>query len=596
MRIPRRTFSALPLTLAMTMLSAAATLRADDAAGGESYILAGSERAVWLIRVAGGDKEDFDVAVKEIGQDWLRVGKSRVGRPIAAAAVDDRLHVVFPSGQTVVFNLTDRHGAPGASLASPVAVCEASGAFAEAKSSSVVAIVLGGDQSAGPATGPAAKTRPATAPSATAPATKPAKFTARRVRLTNFTALQYVDGQWRKLAQLPPLPFGPRGRVLPAVAGGVLYVYVSSGDAETDADTDKKPGRLLAWKSGAWEELELPPAIASEVPLAVVAVRGRLNLVLAASPTSTAQTAPAATAPARRSLLIAALEGGEWQLPAQPITLNGKVRTWPADLLPNVSRLGENLALLWRAADPGSPEFAVCKPDGQLLAPNPVAVFAKPPFDEKGVQILEYFLWGVLLALLVPMVMLRSRAETGPFALDESTRPAGLLPRFLAMLIDFMPFSLLAAVIFVPDLLTQEAKSWDELVEKLKTIQTQQAKSSRFAFYWIAMMMMHVSYCILMEAKFGATLGKMIFRLRVVGSGARPVSLRETVVRNFVKFIELHPALGLLLPAIVLLILLSRNRQRAGDLVARTAVIRRPRTPATLEAPQPPDTDDAPPE
>ena len=70
-----------------------------------------------------------------------------------------------------------------------------------------------------------------------------------------------------------------------------------------------------------------------------------------------------------------------------------------------------------------------------------------------------------------------------------------------------------------------------------------------------------------MERKFGRTVGKMIFKLSVITSLGRPAGLRQILLRNLVKVIEMSWAPLLLFP------LLNRNRLRLGDLVARTAVI-----------------------
>jgi uncharacterized RDD family membrane protein YckC len=73
-----------------------------------------------------------------------------------------------------------------------------------------------------------------------------------------------------------------------------------------------------------------------------------------------------------------------------------------------------------------------------------------------------------------------------------------------------------------------------------------------------------------MEFRFGATLGKMIFSLRVVGQEGARFGWRVALLRNLVKIIEMS------WPVVVLplgLMLFTRYRQRTGDFVARTAVI-----------------------
>ncbi len=74
-------------------------------------------------------------------------------------------------------------------------------------------------------------------------------------------------------------------------------------------------------------------------------------------------------------------------------------------------------------------------------------------------------------------------------------------------------------------------------------------------------------YCIALEKLYGATLGKLALRLRVVGQGGRKASLRELALRNISKILELAVFPFLLLPVF------TRYRQRLGDKVAWTTVI-----------------------
>ena len=77
-------------------------------------------------------------------------------------------------------------------------------------------------------------------------------------------------------------------------------------------------------------------------------------------------------------------------------------------------------------------------------------------------------------------------------------------------------------------------------------------------------------YCLLMESRYGATLGKMAMRLRVVGDGGRRPLLREIALRNISKIPEL---MAMLLVIPILFPVLTRYRQRLGDKIAWTTVI-----------------------
>jgi uncharacterized RDD family membrane protein YckC len=78
-------------------------------------------------------------------------------------------------------------------------------------------------------------------------------------------------------------------------------------------------------------------------------------------------------------------------------------------------------------------------------------------------------------------------------------------------------------------------------------------------------------YFIVMEAMWGATLGKMLLRLRVVKTDGSPISWSESVIRNLLRIID--GLFDYLVGAI--LIWTSPLRQRLGDRAAKTVVVRR---------------------
>ena len=80
-----------------------------------------------------------------------------------------------------------------------------------------------------------------------------------------------------------------------------------------------------------------------------------------------------------------------------------------------------------------------------------------------------------------------------------------------------------------------------------------------------------VLYYVGLEATQGATLGKMILGLRIVKTDGSPIGWSESIIRNLLRIIDC--LFGYLVGAI--LIWTSPQRQRLGDRVAHTVVIRR---------------------
>ncbi len=88
-----------------------------------------------------------------------------------------------------------------------------------------------------------------------------------------------------------------------------------------------------------------------------------------------------------------------------------------------------------------------------------------------------------------------------------------------------------------------------------------------------------LAYFVVFEAMLGATLGKLATHLRVVREAdGGPIGWRASIIRNLMRLID-----GLVLYLIgFIAVCLTRKRQRLGDLVANTMVVRRAREPSPL--------------
>jgi len=76
-------------------------------------------------------------------------------------------------------------------------------------------------------------------------------------------------------------------------------------------------------------------------------------------------------------------------------------------------------------------------------------------------------------------------------------------------------------------------------------------------------------YFALLEGLFGATLGKALFRLRVLGEDGEQCSLRAAAIRSILRFVDWMP-LFYIIAAVSMMV--SSTRQRVGDRIARTVV------------------------
>src|SRR5439155_10322840 len=111
---------------------------------------------------------------------------------------------------------------------------------------------------------------------------------------------------------------------------------------------------------------------------------------------------------------------------------------------------------------------------------------------------------------------------------------------------------------------------------------------SFFGLFLVIQLVIEWGYFVFCEMTSGGrSLGKALVGLRVVRDGGFPISLRESLVRNLLRLVDVLPwyyTVGLVS------IVLSRDGKRLGDLAAGTIVVR-------LDRPEPaPPLPDAPPD
>jgi uncharacterized RDD family membrane protein YckC len=87
---------------------------------------------------------------------------------------------------------------------------------------------------------------------------------------------------------------------------------------------------------------------------------------------------------------------------------------------------------------------------------------------------------------------------------------------------------------------------------------------------WIAII---IAYFPVLEGITGFTIGKFIVRIKVIDLNCKTPGLIKAIIRGLLRIIEVNPFLAGGAPA-GLVVLLSRNRQRFGDMLAKTYVVK----------------------
>ena len=352
---------------------------------------------------------------------------------------------------------------------------------------------------------------------------------------------------WQHLADCPfPLSLGDSDRLMAAMVDNVLYVLVA-GD-------NQQASRLLTYERGRWSDLPLEgwPDQARAIGMLSSPDKALLGFVRT---TDLNQE----HVEGKIELLLGTYDNLQ---NAYPVAGDGQATTWPLHSRPLLAGLADQLALVWAEED--KLLIARCTVTGNMQQPEELDVLTKPAPDGRGRQVREVFMWGLLIGILAAMFLTRT-PTAGPFVLPPTMRPASLVRRVLAAMVDFVPLVTICATVF-----GVETPSFEELRRQLTELGAQEEIPANLAYFMVASHGLYAAYGTAMEYRFGATLGKMLFRIRVVGQDGVDPGLREVLLRNLVRTIEISwPLVGI--P--VLLIIFTRKRQRLGDMMARTTVI-----------------------
>ncbi len=189
----------------------------------------------------------------------------------------------------------------------------------------------------------------------------------------------------------------------------------------------------------------------------------------------------------------------------------------------------------------------------------------------------------VLSAVLVSLLVFRRTAMTQDATLPEGTALAFTFQRFVGWIIDFTPFALIMSFIVGVEIQAslRAMFSWAAGGDA-----SGQLPDANAILWWSVAATAYTLYAFVMELSVGRTIGKLLTGTRVLSDNGERARWWQILVRNILRLLELAPPLWL----IGFLVLVSRNRQRFGDIFAKTVVARRLRTPPT---PSPNDKEDS---
>ncbi len=511
------------IVLTLTLVSSPQTSSADEQASRSCMLVGGAETA-WVI-LFDKDGAEYKLAARPKGDKakWKPVGTERTGSIVAAASDGASLVVFFSDGENMRYFPHRSQGQPGIKPPDDLFGKDAqilASAPADDDNNAVIVLV------ARPI-----RRRPRTQPALPITSTQAAKS-------GELVLLQCTSQKWRQVAVVPNELIKSATRARVAVYKNTIYVL---------AEHPKEA--LAVFDEGKWRKVDLPDVPAGSKLLAMMIIEDAL--VLAAFDVEAG------------AVNLVRFASGKWQ-PPQTVKRDGKNLTWSADAPPVVARFAGKATILWKADEKWL--FTTCESDGQAGGESPMNAFTWADEQEQIERMQNIFFMVVFGMIVVLMFWPGQTLRTMPFSLPATISPAKLTRRFAAACVDALPLLFIATVVGTKGLDTTTITTVDQLFEQAR----QTASTTRFLYAFWGFLVVYPAYCFVMEYRFGATVGKMMLRLRVVADKGRKPSARELALRNVSKAIEI---LGLVMVFPLLFPLLTRYRQRLGDKIAWTAVI-----------------------
>jgi len=226
----------------------------------------------------------------------------------------------------------------------------------------------------------------------------------------------------------------------------------------------------------------------------------------------------------------------------------------------------------------------ISQPPAEPTQPIP-DVLAEPGLLRRSHRLVQMFTFALLLAVLIGLFVFRRGSMINLIELPPGCALSFNVQRMLGWLIDFAPFTLVGAMLLdVP--WGQGLRSlarWGISPDPQGSVPEQ-----KVVLWWAFSVLCYTTYMLVMELITLRSPGKYFARIYLLSeSGTRPAA-RQILTRNLTRLIEFMPQFWIF----IVLVLLSRNRQRMGDIFARTVAVRlTPARPAVPDrkAPGPPD-------
>ncbi len=185
----------------------------------------------------------------------------------------------------------------------------------------------------------------------------------------------------------------------------------------------------------------------------------------------------------------------------------------------------------------------------------------------------ELVIYGIVVAVVALTFWRRQQSLTQDIPLPAQVALASIWRRSVAFFIDIAPAIAISAIYWLPALdQVNRQIGFEDLTE------AEQAEQRLAVLLgpWLVIRTVYALYCGLTEYRWGVTPGKRLMQCWVVSDDLMRPMPKQIAIRNALKILELQPEVIALLAVVAV----TRNRQRLGDLLARTIVVEPAQPPA----------------
>ncbi len=473
--------------------------------------------------------------------DFMRVpGAGTVAGEVHSAALSkDRLHVVYQDGTHRSYGRTGvraERNLPKKCL--PMALCgdRVSGVLYAVVPSSVATQLISQapEPSYSPATQPAEHQNREDSSSGLAVTSRPHDPEA------TLSIVRFERRLWRFDRDCAEIPASSSSCWL-AVDGGVAYLLSGSNEGELGLSCSKDAE--AEWSASSPLDGYAPGDI-----LSLEAPKGHPLVLIKAS--SSGEEGASAMTLVDRSWQRGMPYGGSGDVVASALV---------GDLVALGSLDGEGELLLGEWPVAGGPSNAAPARLERLLPRPPSWINTRLP----------WFAYAALVVVMVAVLLSRRGTMMIAAELPKGQELASFSRRGSAFILDLAIFLPVWTAVMWPAAIEMMKEQAVDLA--LQDVPLTRQMTPLFLSRWLIAATLFSVYGSIFEAWMGATPGKRILGCRVVNENGQPCHAGAAVVRNFIRIFEMFPLFDLM-PALVLMIM-TRNRQRLGDLIARTLVV-----------------------